>query len=150
MSCVCKMHISCFEIKNTHPCCNEHTRLVIFTKLFVCSRKYFIYGYSALCQVFDDCFSRHHKHCGGNSLARNVCNKESNSRIIKLIIVVKISANLFCRDHLRTDAIILIIGEVCGECRELNLLCVFKLLIDTSGCLCNIALECGYRRVNVI
>ena len=147
---VCKLHISCFEIENTHPGCNEHSGFVVFAKLFVCTRKYFIYGYAALREILDDRFCRHHEHCGGNSLTRNVRNEKSNSRFIKLIVIVEISANLFCRDHLCKYAIILIVGEVCGERRELNLLCVFKLLVDTSRCFRNIALESGNSRVDII
>ena len=88
MSCVCELKPSRFEIQNTHPSGNEHIRLVVFTKLFVCLRENLVDGDPALRQILDDRFRRHHEHCRGNTLARNVCGKKRNLGIAELIEIV--------------------------------------------------------------
>ena len=70
--------------------------------------------------------------------------------LIKLVEVVEIASDLLCCNHLCIDVVVLIFGEVCGECRELNLFRIFKFFIDASCSLCNITLESGYGRVNII
>ena len=150
MTCICKLQISGGEVQNTHPRGNKHTRFIIFAKLFVCFSENIVYSHTAFSEVLDNSFCCHHKHSRGNSLSRNVCCKECNCCIIKLVEVVEIASDLLCCNHLCIDVVVLIFGEVCGECRELNLFRIFKFFIDASCSLCNITLESGNGRVNII
>ena len=138
MTCICKAELSCRNVKFTYPGGNKHTRFVVFAKLLVGKSEDFIDGKPSFRKVFYDCFCGHHKHCGRDSLARNIGGKEKDRVIVKRIEIVEISADLFRRNHLRKNGIIFRIGENRRQSRKLNLLCIFKLLINPCGCLCYI------------
>ena len=142
---ISKLYISRSQIQNSHPCSNEHSRFIIFAKLFVSLCENLIYSHASFRKVFDDCFSCHHKHRCRYSLARNIRRQKCYPCIANLIEIVEVTADFFGCDHLCVDTIIIAIREAGRKYRKLNLLSIFQFIINTSCCFSNIPFERGNR-----
>ena len=145
-----KLHLAGGQIQNAHPGGNEHAGFIVFAQLFVGLRKDLIHRQASFRQILNNGFGGHHKHRRRDSLAGNICRQESNGCIAKLIEIVEIAADLLGRDHLGINAVVFILGEVGGQSRQLDLLGILKLLVDACRRLCDIALQRGYRRVDIV
>ena len=150
MSSIGKLHMTCINIYYTHPSRNKHPRLVILTEFFVSLCENFIDRHTAFCQVFDDCLCRHHKHSCRDSFPRNVSNQKSDRILVQLVKIVKVSANLFRRNHLSVYLELFVLMEVIRERRKLYLLSILQFPVNACGCLGNISLKCSYRRIDII
>ena len=77
MACIQIGEFAGFEVQTGREYGDEHTGFVVFTQYVVDDAKCFAQIFVCLDFVFDLCFGRHHKQCGGNAFARNICDDDA-------------------------------------------------------------------------